>query len=169
MTRAAMRATPSVLRRLWRKTNSSRYACRCFGFIAQRVRADQPALQQRDRPVAGLHGVGLALLGFGLHNRLVRALAEARLVVAGMPVGRDGGVVATSPSAKRLQVSASLFSAWARRTRPPFSAAARTSCLCGPPLPPTSASSISTKGPSGSLSERTIAERSLCSHVHAVS
>jgi hypothetical protein len=36
-------------------------------------------------------------------------------------------------------------------------------------LPPTSVSSIWTKGPSGSLSERTIAARSLCRHVHAVS
>ena len=41
--------------------------------------------------------------------------------------------------------------------------------MCGPPRPPTSASSSSTKGPSGSLSERPIADLSLCSHVHAVS
>jgi len=41
--------------------------------------------------------------------------------------------------------------------------------LCGPPFPPTSASSTCTKGPIGSLSERTIAARSLCSQVQAVS
>src|SRR4051812_46077326 len=49
------------------------------------------------------------------------------------------------PSAKRLSVPASLFPAWARRTRPSASAAIRTSSLCGPPFPPTSASSSCTR------------------------
>ena len=59
-------------------------------------------------------------------------------------------------------------SAWARRTRPSTSAATSTNSLCGPPFPPTSASSICTKGPSGSRSGRTSAARSLCSHLQAV-
>lgn len=75
---------------------------------------------------------------------------------------------AISPSAKRRQVSASLFAAWARRTRPLPSAATSTSSLWGLPFPPTSASSICTKGPIGSLSERASAERSLCNQVQAV-
>lgn len=69
-----------------------------------RMRANQPALQQRDRPVASLHGVGLALRGFGLDDSIVCTLAEARLVVAGVPVGRDGsnpGDLAVSPPIKQ--------------------------------------------------------------------
>ena len=42
--------------------------------------------------VTGLYGVGLALLRLGLGNGLVFALAEARRVVAGLPVSGDGGV-----------------------------------------------------------------------------
>jgi hypothetical protein len=40
--------------------------------------------------------------------------------------------------------------------------------LCGPPFPPTSAPSSCTQGPSGSLSECTIAVLSLCNQLHAV-
>ena len=71
-------------------------------------------------------------------------------------------------SAYRFSVSSSLFSTWARRTLSFASAATRTNSLCGPPFPPTRASSIWTKGPSGSRSGRTIAARSLCSQLHAV-
>lgn len=42
-----------------------------FRLHRPRMRADQSALQQRDRPLAGLHGVSLALLGFRLHHRLM--------------------------------------------------------------------------------------------------
>src|SRR5215470_820855 len=55
--------------------------------------AEQPALQERDRPVAALYRVVLAPLGLGLDHCLVRSLAQAVVVVAGVPVGHDAGVV----------------------------------------------------------------------------
>ena len=57
-----------------------------------RMRAEQPALQQRDRPVTGLRGVGLALLGFRLKDGLVCARAKACLVFADMTIRGDGGI-----------------------------------------------------------------------------
>ena len=57
------------------------------------VRADQPALQQRDRPVAALDGVVLAPLLLGLDFPIVRPLLQALVVVAGMPVRHDVGVL----------------------------------------------------------------------------
>jgi len=48
------------------------------------VRAQRPALQERDRSVATLDGVALAALGLGLHFRVVRPLAQALAVAAGM-------------------------------------------------------------------------------------
>ena len=57
--------------------------------------AEQPALQQRDRPVTGLRGVGLALLGFGLSYGLVWARAKACLVLADMTIRGDGGIRGT--------------------------------------------------------------------------
>ena len=56
------------------------------------MRADEPALQQRDRPVASLNGVILAPFGLGLYVSLVPARTEALLVVAGVPVRHDAGV-----------------------------------------------------------------------------
>jgi hypothetical protein len=47
--------------------------------------AEQPALQERDRPVAALYRVVLAPLGLGLDDCLVRSLAQAVVVVAGVP------------------------------------------------------------------------------------
>src|SRR5262249_33523903 len=54
-----------------------------------RVRAEQPALQERDRQVAGLRGVVLPPLRLGLHDHVMRPRAEAALVVARNPVGDD--------------------------------------------------------------------------------
>jgi hypothetical protein len=42
--------------------------------------------------VAGLDGIILAPLHLGLYFPLMRSLVQARLVVAGMPVGDDAGV-----------------------------------------------------------------------------
>ena len=63
------------------------------------MRAEHPALEQRDRPVAALQGIGRAPLGLGLHFAVVGPLAQALLVVAGEPVGDDlriGGDLAGS-------------------------------------------------------------------------
>ena len=53
------------------------------------VRAEQPAFEQRDRPVAALHGVVLAPLGLGLHDGVVRPLLQTLLIVAGVSVCHD--------------------------------------------------------------------------------
>ena len=63
-----------------------------LGADRARVRAEQPALQQRDRPVAGLNGVVVAPLRLGLYDRVVRPLVQALLVVAGVAVRHDAGV-----------------------------------------------------------------------------
>src|SRR5215813_6656460 len=102
MTRAAMRTVPLVLR-LWRKANSSRYACRCLRPDRAGMCAQEPALQRRDRPVASLQCVLLAPLGLALHSWLVRSLAKAPFVVAGEPVGRDLGVGGDLPVGEALQ------------------------------------------------------------------
>ena len=45
-----------------------------------RMRAEQPALQERDRPAAALQGALLTPLHLGLHDHVVRPLAEALAV-----------------------------------------------------------------------------------------
>ena len=68
-----------------------------------RVRAEQPALQERNRPVAGLQGVVVPPLRLGLHDHVMRPRAEAALVVARKPVGDDMRVGRHLPVGKRLQ------------------------------------------------------------------
>jgi hypothetical protein len=110
--------------------------------------------------VAALDRIVLAPLRLGLDDSVVRSLAEALGVVAGVPVrdnARVGRILAVSEALHGalvivVHVGEAHSSVGLEATR--------TSSLCGLPLPPTSASSICTKGPSGSLSERTIAARS---------
>ena len=56
------------------------------------VRPEEPALQERDRPVAALDRIALAPLDLGLHGHLVRPFAQALVAVAGVSVGHDVGV-----------------------------------------------------------------------------
>ncbi len=67
MTRAAIRATPLVLRRSWRKANSSRQTCR---FLSRTAPACVPS-------------------SFGLLDSVEGPLAQAFLTVASMPVRYD--------------------------------------------------------------------------------
>jgi hypothetical protein len=53
------------------------------------MRADEPALQQRDRPVAALNRIVLAPLCLGLDDSIVAPLADALGVIAGVPVRDD--------------------------------------------------------------------------------
>ena len=69
--------------------------------------------------------------------------------ISGVSVGHDVRIDGDLGGCEDLQ-RARIIPVWARRPRPLASAATRTSCLCGPPFPPTSASFICTKGPSGS-------------------
>lgn len=50
------------------------------------MRAEQPALQERDGPVAAPQCVPGAPLRLGLHDHIVGPLAEALAVVAGKPI-----------------------------------------------------------------------------------
>ena len=59
-----------------------------LGADRARVRAEEPALQQRDRPVARLDSVVLAPLCLGLRDCFVGPLVQTRLVVSRVPVGR---------------------------------------------------------------------------------
>jgi hypothetical protein len=68
--------------------------------------AEQPALQQRHCPMAALHDVLLAPLGL-VCTTASCALAEARCVVACVPVGDDGGLgidLAVREALRRLGV-----------------------------------------------------------------
>jgi hypothetical protein len=56
------------------------------------VRAEKPAFQQRDCPVAGLQGIVLAPLRLGLQDHVVEPLVEAARVVTRRPVRDDVGV-----------------------------------------------------------------------------
>ena len=60
------------------------------------MRAEQPALQQRDRPVATLDRVSLAPLSLGLDDRLMRPRGEARLAVCYFRMACDTASLATT-------------------------------------------------------------------------
>src|SRR5689334_21189221 len=83
--------------------------------------ADEPALQQRDRPMAALHGVFLAPLDSNLEDRLVALIAS----FPACPCACACASGAIWPSENRFTVFLSLFSA-VRRTLPLASAATRT-------------------------------------------
>ena len=75
------------------------------------VRADEPALEQRNRLITGLPSVPIATFGLGLDRGIAHALAEALTIGAGVAVGGDMGLDGASPSIKRSPTLVSSLSA----------------------------------------------------------